>query len=235
MLLSYSSAVYGEEAKLASREQKKTYSTKEAWQASAGGIVLHYGDGFLDADIAAEGYSEQGFNCIALPGGPDGQVDVIVGKSVPLRYTQDDLDSGKVGAHAMRFYRDRIGEPSKPTQTEQEAKDKLVSKKQELRPLSRRDALLASSDLGVVLHYGEGIYFADLAAADLVESNNMDAVARSGGKPNQIELFVNRKIKGTYTQDDLNSGRLSSLAVRFHDKEFVKMQNKKREKKPQND
>ncbi len=218
----------GEQKKAAANTEQVSggqdvYSTKEAWQASADGIVLHYGEGFLGADIAAGGYSKRGFNCIALPGGPDGQVDVIVGKSVPLRYTQDDLDSGTVGAHAMRFYRDRIGEPVNYEES--------GNYKHELPALSRREAGLKSDGMKVVLHYGAGADLPARAAAELlVEDDGLDATAYPGGKPGQVEYFINRERAGKFTVGKVGLETANILAVERYQEiaaEEAKKQNKK--------
>lgn len=85
-------------------DTSKPWERKAAYRASTGRIVLHYGKGILDADLLAEGLSEQGYPTIAVPGGPEGKIEMFLDRKIPGKYNQHDLDSGTLGAHATRLF-----------------------------------------------------------------------------------------------------------------------------------
>jgi len=87
--------------------KKRIYSRKEAYQASTNQIVLHYGEGILDADLLARGLSEQGYPTISVSGGPAERVHLFINRGGIVRYafTQRDLDSGTLGGTAINFYK----------------------------------------------------------------------------------------------------------------------------------
>ena len=76
---------------------------------------------------------------------------------------------------------------------------------------TRKEAYRASTNR-IVLHYGEGIRLAEILAQGLTEQG-YPTIAIPGGKPGQVELFVNRKMPGKYNQHDLDSGTLGGDAV----------------------
>ncbi len=79
-----------------------TCSRKEAYRASTGKIVLHYGEGIERIDSAEEGLNMAGYPTVALPGGKPGQVEIFVNKKIPkMFFSQGDLDGGTVGGLAM--------------------------------------------------------------------------------------------------------------------------------------
>lgn len=100
---------------LISYDKRKKYSFGEAYRKSTDKIVLHYGRNIKLADLAAEALTEEGYEAIALAGGPDNIIALFVDRTkTHLHYSQDDLNSGKVGSTAMSLYLKRVGEPQKP-------------------------------------------------------------------------------------------------------------------------
>lgn len=90
--------------------------------------------------------------------------------------------------------------------------------------LWERKAAFRASEGRIVLHYGEGIreISATLEAESLSDSG-YPAIAVPGGPKGAVELFIGRKIiPGTYTQNQLNEGRLGGDAVRLYNIIFKK-------------
>lgn len=81
---------------------------------------------------------------------------------------------------------------------------------------SRREALLASSDGRAVLHYGEGIYGADREAAFITGHDGIETYALPGGPAGGVQVFVNRKIYGTFNQDELNGSVVADAVFQAH-------------------
>lgn len=89
------------------------------------------------------------------------------------------------------------------------------------RPYSRREAAMASrSDEGrivrVILHHGDDIQSTHLTARLLREREGIPAYALPGGESGQIEMFVNRKVYGRFSQRNLNRGDLGVDAYRIY-------------------
>ena len=84
---------------------EKTYTRKQAYRASTNQIVLHYGEGIVDADLLAVVLTEDGYPAIALPGGSDGQVELFVGRGKFGFYDQRDLNRETLGGNAQTFYK----------------------------------------------------------------------------------------------------------------------------------
>ncbi len=87
-------------------DTSKPWTRKAAFQASEGRIVLHYGEGIPDisARLEAESLSEHGHTAIAVPGGPNGQVELFVGGKIIGKFDEHQLDTGFLGMHAIHFY-----------------------------------------------------------------------------------------------------------------------------------
>lgn len=101
----------GEISNPAPEDQEKIYSRKDAYRASTGRIILHYGEGMKRVINIAEILSERGYPTVAYPGGPESGVALFVGRGIGKRiYDQDDIDDGTLGGHAMTIYKDRIGQ-----------------------------------------------------------------------------------------------------------------------------
>jgi len=78
---------------------------KEAFRASTGKIVFHYGEGIVGADDEAESLTEDGYPAIAVPGGKPGQVEVFVDRGIIRRkFTQKDMNGPTVGGLAANEY-----------------------------------------------------------------------------------------------------------------------------------
>lgn len=80
-------------------------------------MVLHYGDDIKNADLAARGFNERGYNTVALPGGKPGTISLIINRSHPIEYTQRELYDGTLVSDARIFYKERVGEPNPPVRT----------------------------------------------------------------------------------------------------------------------
>lgn len=102
----------------------KIYSKKEAYRASGERdkktfkiknpkIVLHYGEGIIDADLLAEVLRERSYPAVAYPGGPDGLIEIMVGRGIVGTYDQRALDRGTVGGISRDIYNSRFGKPVK--------------------------------------------------------------------------------------------------------------------------
>ena len=98
---------------LAHAEEEKIYSHKEAYRASTNQIVLHYREG-IHADWVVAALVQKGYPAIAVPGGSPGQVELFVGRGKFGKYSQNDLDNGRLGGSAMNFYDRKIGKDSSP-------------------------------------------------------------------------------------------------------------------------
>ena len=96
-------------------EVQEPWKRRAAFKASSAQIVFHYGAGFHDADLLAEVLSEKGYTTIAVPGGPDGKMEMFVGRKMPGTYSQRELNDGTAGGDAMEFHRKYIG-PPKPSE-----------------------------------------------------------------------------------------------------------------------
>lgn len=85
----------------------------EAAQASAEGrIVILYGPGIRDANSVARSLVKRGYPATVMDGGkPDEIKTYMDGEYVFGTYTQHDLNSGTVGAEAMRNYNRLLGKP----------------------------------------------------------------------------------------------------------------------------
>ena len=81
------------------------------------------------------------------------------------------------------------------------------------------EAASQASTNQIVLHYGVGVRIisAEMGAENL-SLNGYPAVAIPGGPRGQIEVFVARKVLGTYSTVDLNTGLLGMHAEQFYDK-----------------
>lgn len=91
------------------------------------------------------------------------------------------------------------------------------------KPWTRKAAFRASTNQ-IVLHYGEGKdldWVVDILAEGLSETG-YPAIAVPGGPKEKIEMFVGRKMPGTYTEDDLAGGILGMHAERFFKKYVTK-------------
>jgi len=69
-------------------------------------VIFHFGGKFYDADLAAEVASDADVPTIAIPGGPEGLMQVIIdGKTNDKAiYTQSQLNRGAVNAGLERIY-----------------------------------------------------------------------------------------------------------------------------------
>jgi hypothetical protein len=85
--------------------------------------------------------------------------------------------------------------------------------------LMTSEAASQASTNQIVLHYGVGVRIisAEMGAESL-SLNGYPAVAIPGGPRGQIEVFVARKVLGTYSAIDLNTGLLGMHAEQFYDK-----------------
>ncbi|MCF6281982.1 MAG: hypothetical protein L3J28_07190 [Candidatus Polarisedimenticolaceae bacterium] len=59
-------------------ENQKHLSRKEAYRASTGQIVLHYGQGIKRVNNIKDVLLERGYPTIAYPGGPQGLIELFV-------------------------------------------------------------------------------------------------------------------------------------------------------------
>ena len=68
-------------------------------------VILHFGGGIVDADLVAEGLSETGTPAIAISGGPDCGIRLIISgvSNEKFCFTQNHLDLGEVGGLAERM------------------------------------------------------------------------------------------------------------------------------------
>lgn len=85
--------------------------------------------------------------------------------------------------------------------------------------LMTSEAASQASTNQIVLHYGLGIRVisAEIKAESLTR-DGYPAVAIPGGPRGEIEVFVARKVLGTYSAVDLNTGLLGMHAKQFYDK-----------------
>ncbi len=70
-------------------------------------VILHFGNGILDAGLAALASTKNGTPTIAIPGGPDGLIRLIVDgrTNEKFRFTQSNLDRGEVTSLGARVFR----------------------------------------------------------------------------------------------------------------------------------
>ena len=90
-------------------EEQQVFSRKEAYRASTNQIVLHYGAGMKGVGQIEEILNERGYPTAAYAGGPDGQIQLFVGRGIFGLYDQDDLDNGALGGDAIMLYQERVG------------------------------------------------------------------------------------------------------------------------------
>ena len=71
-------------------------------------IVYHFGKGFIRAGIAADiNTVEYSAPTIAIPGGPDGKLDIYIdGKKANRSFTQNEMDRGALGLYIQKKYKE---------------------------------------------------------------------------------------------------------------------------------
>lgn len=70
-------------------------------------VVLHFGPGFADASLISGALRESdGFDSVAIPGGPEGKVQLVIAGWTHdgLVFDQDQANSGRVGTVAAYGY-----------------------------------------------------------------------------------------------------------------------------------
>lgn len=83
---------------------------KEAYDASKGRIMFHYGEGIWGVRELAAALTEHGFTAVALPGySKKGAGQMRTGKSKSIDFTQDDINFGRIGGLATDLYDTRVG------------------------------------------------------------------------------------------------------------------------------
>ena len=95
-------------------ETQKLYSRKEAYRASTGRIVLHYGKGTKRAENIAEILNDRGYPAVAYPGGPEGLVELFIHRGIAGKYNQDSIDDGELGGNAIMLYEERVASTRLP-------------------------------------------------------------------------------------------------------------------------
>ena len=90
-------------------EEQQVFSRKEAYRASTSQIVLHYGAGMKRVQNIEDVLNGMGYPTAAYAGGPDGQIQLFVGRGIFGLYDQDDLDDGSLGDDAIVIFQERIG------------------------------------------------------------------------------------------------------------------------------
>ena len=84
---------------------------------------------------------------------------------------------------------------------------------EEQKIYTRKEAYRASTNR-IVLHYGEGVKGAKQIKEILIEEG-YPAMAYPGGPEGKIELFINRRVIGTYDQNSVDNGELGGHAITF--------------------
>ncbi|MEM6413299.1 MAG: hypothetical protein AAF720_01410 [Pseudomonadota bacterium] len=92
-------------------EAPETKTRKEAYRASTGKIVLHYGEGILDADLVAESLVKRSYPALVFAGGPENQVEMFIDRKPAGKFTQRDLNLGDVGGLAISLFDEHVGKP----------------------------------------------------------------------------------------------------------------------------
>lgn len=87
------------------------YTRKQAFRASTGKIVLHYGTGIDGAPMMADILRKDCYPAIAVAGGKPGTVSIFVHRGYPVDYRQIDLDNGRLGGTSSNIFDDRVGKP----------------------------------------------------------------------------------------------------------------------------
>lgn len=104
--------------------EERDYSRKEAFHASTGRIVFHYGKGLdIEAADSVRLLSKHGYPAIFLPGGKDGTISVFVNRSYPIDYTGDSIIDGAMDDTAIGIFHDRVGKPNNTVETAETKKD----------------------------------------------------------------------------------------------------------------
>lgn len=91
-----------------STTEQKEYSRKEAYRASTGRIVLHYGEGTEDANMIAKILNENGYPTIAIKGAAANTVSLFVNRSYPVEYQEADFNNGRLLDDASSGYDRRV-------------------------------------------------------------------------------------------------------------------------------
>lgn len=90
---------------------EEAHGKGEAYRASVGRIVFHYGTGMsgIRGDITP--LRQDGYDAIALAGGTPNSVQIFVDKGNVGKFSQQDVYSGQAAGMASIFYERRVGQP----------------------------------------------------------------------------------------------------------------------------
>lgn len=95
--------------------KQQPMTRREAGFKSEGQVVLHYGKGIelpdWEAQVITNGLREAQLSintAIAIPGGKDGWVELLIDKKIVASCTQEQLSKGYVGADARQYIETRL-------------------------------------------------------------------------------------------------------------------------------